>query len=272
MIMQHMRWILFIIFIFQVGACAKSQVGLKGVSYSKSALLNYQRGIKALAKKRHQEAIRLFNFVRRRFAYSRYAPQAEVRIADCYFNQERFLEAIDAYKIFMRFRRTNKEVPYAQYRIAHAYFKLIPGDWWLLPPAYEKDQSATYDALREVRKFIRNFPRNEYVVEIRILYRKTLRKLADHEIYVARYYYSRDKYRAALGRLKSLKKKFLGIGLDEEILFSLGKCYLKLNKNKEAGKEFTAVTHQFPYGKYAKKAKEILTRLKTAMQSKRGKS
>lgn len=253
-------------------ACAKSQVGLTSVSYSASALLNYQRGLKALGKKRYQEAMRLFNFVRRRFAYSRYAPKAEVRIADCYFNQERFLEAIDSYKLFLRFRRTNKEVPYAQYRIAHAYFKLIPGDWWLLPPAYEKDQSATYDALREVKKFIRDFPRNEYIIEVRMLYRKTLRKLADHEMYVARYYYSRDKYRASLGRLKSLKLRFLGVGLDEEILFLLGRCYLQLKKTGLAQKELTALTHQFPYGKYAKKAKNLLAKIRNAKPQSGGKS
>ena len=35
---------------------------------------------------------------------------------------------------------------YAQFKIGNAYWKILPDDWFLVPPSYEKDQTATHDA------------------------------------------------------------------------------------------------------------------------------
>ena len=64
-------------------------------------------------------AISYFTFVKNRFPFSRYATLAELRIADAFFAQDKFADAADAYKLFIRFHPNHPEVTdgYAAYRV-----------------------------------------------------------------------------------------------------------------------------------------------------------
>ena len=230
--------------------------------YSASAARVYLRAMRALKDKHYLEAIKLLKLVRRHFAFSRFAVLSELRMADVSFAREQYAEAISAYRAFMRIRRTHKLVPYAQYRISLGYFKMIPEDWWILPPVHERDQSATRKALSEVRRFLRYYPRNEYVVEVRLLYRKLLRKLANHEMYVAKFYLDRSRYRAAAWRLEGLKSKYLGLRMDEKIYYLLGYCYDKLKERKKARKILTELVQQYSTNVHTLRARALLKRLR----------
>ena len=39
----------------------------------------------------------------------------------------------------------------------------MPEDVWLLPPSYEKDQSAVHDAQRELEDFVKKYPDSPYM-------------------------------------------------------------------------------------------------------------
>ena len=41
---------------------------------------------------------------------------------------------------------------------ARRYYKQLPGDFWLFPPSYEKDQSSTEDAANELKSFLDKYP------------------------------------------------------------------------------------------------------------------
>ena len=64
----------------------------------------------------------------------------------------RYVEAIDAYRQFMKFHPTHEMVAngYASFRIGESYYKMLPESWFLVPPAFEMDNSPTIDALREL--------------------------------------------------------------------------------------------------------------------------
>ena len=104
------------------------------------------------------EAVREFQQVKTRHPYSTYAAAAELRVADCRFEMGKYLEAVAAYRSFIRFHPHHDRVVYAQFRVGEAYFKEMPEDWFFMPPAYEKDQAATRDAVRAIRSFLERFP------------------------------------------------------------------------------------------------------------------
>ena len=67
-------------------------------------LINYELGMQQYQKGNHNQATAIFQGVKRRFPYSKWAILAELRIADCNFAREQYMEAVDAYKLFIKFR------------------------------------------------------------------------------------------------------------------------------------------------------------------------
>src|SRR6185295_2677769 len=75
--------------------------------YSVSARQNYETGMQKLDDEDWAEAAKYFTFVKARFPYSKYAVLAELRIADTLFGAGAYLEAIDGYKLFIKFHPTH---------------------------------------------------------------------------------------------------------------------------------------------------------------------
>ena len=253
-------------------ACAGSKRTTAGpVSYKNSAHANYKKGMRELRDENYPEAIKYFHFVKNKFPFSRFATLAELRIADTYFAQEKHVAAIDAYKLFVKFHPTHPKVldGYAAYRICQGYVLQIPGDWFLVPPSHEKDQSATREAVRELTIFLRSHEKSKHVPAVRKLYRKTVRRLADHELYVAKFYLERDKPKATILRLEGVLRRFPDAGVHPEVMLLLGKTYLKLDERAKARTTFLALVKKYPNDQHSSKAKLYLKYLSDTASSRR---
>lgn len=200
------------------------------VDYSVSAQRNYEKGLAELEHKDWIAASKYFSFIKSRFPYSKYATLADLRLADAEFGAEQYLEAIDSYRMFIKFHPTHEFAVngYASFRIGEAFFKQLPGDFWLVPPSFEKDQSPTEDAEEELHKFLDKFPESPYRKEAQAVLAKVGKKLAEHEWYVAKYYWNRDKPMGTVLRLRRLLDRYRGVGFDVEALWLLGRAYQKV--------------------------------------------
>lgn len=256
------KHVFFLGFALLWAACGKGSV--KPITYAGNAQRLYESGMRSYQKGNYTDATASFQTVKRRFPYSKWAILAELRIADSSFGREAYLEAVDAYKLFMKFHPTNENVPYAQYQIAHAHYKLGPDDWFLLPPAYEKDMQAVVDALTEVKKFMKNYPGSGLRPKAQELLRKCERKLGDLELYVARFYLDRDKLAAALGRLEYLLSSYPTLAADEEVLYLLGRTYASMGRHAQATTVYQKLMTEKPKSKYGKKVTAYLTQRRSA--------
>lgn len=240
-------------------ACGGSGSGGK-VDYSVSAQQNYERGLERLDKKDWVAAAKYFSFIKARFPYSKYAVLAELRLADAEFGAEHYLQAIDGYKQFIKFHPSHEMVDngYASFRIGESYVKMLPGDFWILPPSHEKDQSSTSDAHRELTAFLKKYPRSNYAPKAKELLDKVNRRLAEHEMYVAKFYWDRDKPMATVLRLRRLLDRHAGVGFDAEALFLLGKAYIAIKEPDRARKVWQQLVEQFPNDSRSAEAKSRL--------------
>jgi outer membrane protein assembly factor BamD len=218
------------------------------------ALLDFRRGDCLAAEP-------MFREVRREFPYSRFAALAELRIGDCQFKNEAYPEAIQTYRQFVRIRPSHKEIPYARFRIAEAYYNQIPGGWFMTPPAAERDQSAARDALIQLRRFVVDYPDDQRVPKANELMEKCMSLLAAHELYVARFYLKRDAYRGVISRLKGLLTAYPGSGVEREALLLLGEVYLEAKEVEAAKETFNQIIQRFPGSDEAKKARSKLGKL-----------
>jgi outer membrane protein assembly factor BamD len=223
--------------------CAGSDEETKPVTYSLTAKQNYEKGLAELQDENFPEAQKYFQFVKQKYPFSKYAVLAELAIADTQFARGNYTEAIDSYKSFQRLHPTHEKVEdgYAAFKIGESYVKDMPEDVWILPPSYEKDQSAVVDAQRELEDFLKKFPTSPYADKARALRRGVLDRLVDHEVYVARFYLKGDHPKAAAMRLEGAIRRYPGSGREPELLFSLGETYLNMGDPLRAKETFARV-------------------------------
>ncbi len=230
-------------------------------SYSGSARQRYLEGVEALEDSEYLEATKHFTFVKNKFAYSKYAALAELRIADTYFEQDKLIEAIDAYRTFIQGRPNHREVPYAMWRIGLAHFEDLPSDFVLFPPPYEKDQAATRDAFRAFSRYVERFPEHEKVATAKEHIQTCRQGLADHELYVARFYLHRERPRSARGRLEALHRDYADVpGRWAAGTWLLAETLLQLDKPEEAVAAARALVAKQPDAEQADDARDFLAR------------
>ena len=232
-----------------LAACGGSAREAGGsVEYSVSAQQNYERGMQLLDDGEYVDAVKYFTFVKARFPYSKFAVLADLRIADSAFAAESYLEAIDAYKLFIKFHPTHEMVEngYASFRIAESYFHMLPDDWFLVPPAYEKDQTAALDAARELSGVMRNYKGSKFAEQAKTLHDRVARLLAAHEWYAATFYWKRGKPMGTVLRLRTLIKQYPDVGYDEKALHLLGRAYLATGRKDDARKSFQTLVEKYP--------------------------
>jgi outer membrane protein assembly factor BamD len=71
--------------------------------------------------------------------------------------------------------------------------------------------------------------------------KEVLKRLVDHEVYVAIFYLKTDHPRAAALRLEGAIRRYPGSGREPELLYSLGETYLHMNDPLRAKETFTRV-------------------------------
>jgi outer membrane protein assembly factor BamD len=244
-----------------VGAgCASSDEATKPITYSLTAKQNYEKGLAELKDENFPEAQKYFQFVKQKFPFSKFAVLAELAIADTQFARGNYTEAVDSYKTFIRLHPTHEKVEdgYAAFKVGDCYYKDMPDDIWLLPPSYEKDQSAVTDALRELDDFHKKYPDSKYQKDAEPLRKEVLKRLVDHEVYIARFYLNRDHTKAAANRLQGAIKKYPGSGREPELLFALGQTYLQMGDALRSKDTFARVVSEFPSAPQARRSELYL--------------
>ena len=245
------------------GACATSDEG-KGITYSLTAKQNYDKGVAELKSENYQEASRYFSFVRQKFPFSKYAVLAELALADTQYERGNYQEAIDAYKNYVRLHPTHEKVEdgYVAFRICQCYVKEMPDDFFLVPPAYEKDQTAVHDALRELNDFVDKYPDSTYMKQAQEDRREVLRRLIEHEVYVARFYLDRDSPQAAILRLEGALRRYPDSGREAELLLALGETQLQMGHAEKAKVNFQKIIAGYNSTHQARRAELFLDFIK----------
>lgn len=226
--------------------------------YATDAEVNMKKGESALDSKNYAEAARYFDYVRTKYPYLEISKDAELRLADTDYEHEQFPEARDRYRAFIRLHPTHPKVDYAAFRAALTHYKDMPSQLIFLPPAEEKDQGDVKNALSSMTDFVRTFPKSEFVPEAQKVIDEVKRRLAEHEIYVAKFYARRDKWQAVIGRLNVVVQDFSGVGFDEDAYFDIYEAYLKLNEPEKARETLKRVVERMPNTRASERASKLL--------------
>jgi outer membrane protein assembly factor BamD len=175
-----------------------------------TARQNYESGEAAFAASRFQEAVKYFELVKNKFPYSKYAVLSELRLADTHFEREKWLEAADAYRIFVRYHPRHEQVAYATFRIAESHGRAVDNNvaWLPFVDARQKDQAAAKDTIRACDEFLARFPGDKNAEAARKLRAEARGRLADVDLYAASFYEKRGRWQGAQWRYARVGTEF----------------------------------------------------------------
>jgi outer membrane protein assembly factor BamD len=145
----------------------------------------------------YQIAIDKLRYIKNKFPYSKYATDAQLRIADVYFLQDSFAEAAVTYEAFRELHPKHEKTAYAMFRAGKAYYKDLPG-------TVARDLTTAKKALDAYNDFLRRYPTTGEANEARTDVVEIRKLLADKELYVADFYFKRDFYDSAKPRYKKI--------------------------------------------------------------------
>lgn len=241
-------------------ACATTKSNTAApISYSETARQNFELAERAMAAGKGEEALAHFEHVRNKYPYSKYAADADLKIADAYFAQEKWLEASDAYDFFIRFHPVHDSVATAYFKKAKANVNAMPADFFLFPKSYTKDQTTTKDALEAIDQFLVRFPLDPNTKEAKELRLELREKIVLKHLDVARFYAARKKWKGANMRYEEIVKTFADTPSAKEAFLELASVKRDHLDQKDESKELLErIVKEFPESPEAKTALNML--------------
>lgn len=231
-----------------------------GVEAEAQAL--YTTGVEAMERGLYTEATKHLEAVRTEYPYSRFAALAELRIADTHMRRSQYLEAIDAYRNFLRYHPTHADAAYALGRVGEAFYAQIPGDYWFMPPAAERDLTHVRDAIDSYQDLLTRYPDAAAGAAAKKNLDACRAKLAEHEMYVARFYAKSKQWTGALTRAQELLRDYPGLGFDADALYLMAQALQALGQTDAAIAAATRLLKEFPDTEMGRRVPGLLATLR----------
>lgn len=250
------RWLTAIVICGALTGCATTQKNPAPGQADADKFL-FDRGTEFLAKKNWLTAREYFRRIVDSYPQSTFRADAKLGVGDSYLGENRIdslILAANEYREFLTFFPLNPRADYAQYKLAIAQSRQM------LRP--ERDQTATHEALKELQKFIDNFPNSPYRAEVDKLHRAARDRLSESEFLVGRTYYRQRWMQGALNRFSSVLRDDPGYTRKDAVYFYSAEALRRLNLFPEAVPQYERLLTEFPKSKFAKDARKRLVELK----------
>lgn len=242
-------------------ACAgDAKPAQTAAEYQSQAQRAYNEALVEFLDQNWEYASQLMEEVHRNYGTTEFARMAELRLADIAFHQEKYPEAVTAYKAYVHDHPNDPEVPYARYRALRSHF-LSSSNNIFQPPLEERDLANVRDAYAALRAFLADYPDYKEQGELDFMLQSVGGMLSRHELYVARFYAGRDEFDAAVMRVQYALRTYPGSGLEPEGIVLLGEIYLKMKQTARAKALFEHVLAAYPDSSFCEVAQRFLEKL-----------
>ncbi len=173
------------------------------------------------------KAIGMFDKLEGRAAGTTLAQQAQLEKAFAQFKTGDKIQALATLERFLKLHPASPAIDYALYLKGLINFNENLGLFSFLTrqDLSERDQKAAKDSYEAFRELSSRFPDSKYAPDARQRMTYIVNSLASYEVHVARYYYSRGAYVAAINRAQLAISDFQGVPAVEEALNILISSY-----------------------------------------------
>ena len=148
----------------------------------------------------YSDAAEYFMKLKDNYPFSPFTPKAEVGLGDAYFLDDKFMLAADAYKEFEALHPVHEDIPYVLFQVGMSNFKLFE--------SIDRRQDNIKEGIEYFQRVIDAFPESDYAAQAKEYIHKSRRILAEHEVFIADFYWRTEKYGPAWSRYKYIVENF----------------------------------------------------------------
>ncbi len=178
----------------------------------------------------YDKAISLFEKLEGRAAGTPLAQQAQLEKAYAQYKTGEQAQSIATLNRFMKLHPASPAFDYALYLKGIVNFNDNLGLFASISrqDLAERDQKAAKESFESFRELATRFPDSKYTPDARLRMSYTVNSLAQSEVHVARYYYSRGAYIAAINRAQTAIADYRDVPALEEATYIVYKSYAAL--------------------------------------------
>jgi outer membrane protein assembly factor BamD len=200
----------------------------------------------------YNKAIPLFEKLEGRAAGTPLAQQAQLEKAYAQYKSNDQASALSTIDRFMKLHPSSPAIDYALYLKGIVNFNDNLGLFSFIArqDLSERDQKAAKESFEAFKELITRFPDSRYTPDARARMTYIVNSLAQYEVHVARYYYSRGAYVAAISRAQNAITDYQEVPALEEALFILMRSYDALGMTQLAGDARRVMEKNYPKSEY----------------------
>src|SRR5262249_49783166 len=210
-------------------------------------------GDQAMGSKRETQARKYYTQLLEQYPDSDLKAQAQFRDAEALYGEHNYLEARFEYQKFLELYPLHPLASRAQFQLGMCGLQTVQ--------TVDRAQLHTREALQSFRLFRSKYPQDPLVAEAEGHIQFLRRRLAEHEFAVARFYYRKGAYQAAIGRLLNLIQVYPDTSDIEEALYMLADSYREEENYVKAQSVLRLLMERFPTSQYLARARAQLRSL-----------
>ena len=245
-----------IFFLILLHSCSQKSEEVKtkveGDSLETQMIQAYNAGVEALDMGDALFAAKKFNEAELLYPQSDWAPRSSLMASYAYFQFGYYSNSVDELERFINLYPKNKNLDYAYYLLAMNYYESIVDE--------KKDLKPLTEAKRYFNFIIKEYPDTDYALDGKYKLELIEDTLAAKEIYIARYYIKKEKWIAAVNRLKFIVNNYGTTIFVEEALHRLVEIYYILGLESEARKYAKTLGYNYQSGDWYKQSYKIFNK------------
>ena len=212
----------------------------------------YAEGKEMLGNGAYDKAINLFDKLEGRAAGTLLAQQAQLEKAYAYYKTDQNAQALATLDRFIKLHPASPVLDYAYYFKGVINFNEDLGlfSWFTRQDLSERDQQAAKESFASFKEVVVRFPTSRYALDSKQRMAYIVNLLAQYEVHVARYYFSRGAYLAAINRVQQALIDYNDAPALEDALFILYKSYEALDMPQQREDAKRVLELNYPQSEY----------------------
>ena len=248
--MKNLFLIICLVFLF---SCAQKSeeisTRVEGDSLEAQMIEAYNAGVAALEQGDVLFATKKFNEAELLFPQSEWAPKASLMASYAYWKAAYYKNSVEELKRFIKLYPKNENLNYAYYLLAMNYYDSIIDEKKDLRPLLKAKEYFTF--------IITEYPNSDYALDGKYKLQLIEDITAAKEMYVARHYINKEKWVAAINRLKYIIEEYDTTIYVEEALHRLVEIHYKIGLEDEAKKYAKTLGYNYKSSEWYKKSYKI---------------
>ena len=226
--------------------CAVALIGCASKKKTLTAEEILRSGDTQLGRQRGNKARGFYQQLLEEYPENRYKAEVQFKIAESLYSEKSYLEARFEYEKFLELYPQHPLAAQAQFQIGMCHAQEVS--------PFDRDQKVTLNALRAFRLFRRKYPQETLLQEAEAQITSLRQRLAEHEFDVARFYYRKEAYQAAIRRLLNLIQVYPDMADTDVAFYMLADSYRREENYVKAARVFRNLVDRFPTSAYASRS------------------